>query len=117
MDNAGAHWPDAQVLQGGDVAADVAHAQERAKRRRGIDYNREVAFEKAPAPGFFDTGEEAEMTRAIGKEFRPMTLEAMEGTRRKVRARCLVWRTAALLVLPGPGFPSMPWLSSGADAS
>lgn len=60
--------------------------KEKARRRRGIDYNREVAFEKAPAAGFFDTGEEKDRTREIGKEFRPATLEEMEGRRRKVCA-------------------------------
>jgi hypothetical protein len=59
--------------------------QERARRRRGIDYNKEVAFEHAPAPGFFDTSAEKEMTREVGKAFRPATLEDMEGRRRKVR--------------------------------
>ncbi|BDA46189.1 Cell division cycle 5-like protein [Coccomyxa sp. Obi] len=57
--------------------------KEKARRRRGIDYNREVAFEKAPAAGFFDTGSEKDRTREIGKEFRPATLEEMEGRRRK----------------------------------
>ena len=60
--------------------------KEKARRRRGIDYNREVAFEKAPAAGFFDTGVEKDRTREIGKEFRPATLEEMEGRRRKVCA-------------------------------
>ena len=43
----------------------------------------EVAFEHRPAAGFFDTGEEAARTKEIGKEFRPVTLEEMEGRRRK----------------------------------
>jgi pre-mRNA-splicing factor CDC5/CEF1 len=68
--------------------------KERARRRRGIDYNKEVPFEKAPAPGFFDTGPEKELTREVGKEFRPVTLEEMEGKRRKV---CHV---SLLLILP-----------------
>ena len=59
--------------------------KERAKRRRGIDYNKEVAFEKKPAMGFFDTGAEQDRSKEIGKEFRPTTLENMEGRRRKVR--------------------------------
>ncbi len=58
--------------------------KERAKRRRGIDYNKEVAFEKKPAMGFFDTGAEQDRTKEIGQEFRPTTLEDMEGRRRKV---------------------------------
>lgn len=54
------------------------------RKSRGINYNNEVAFEKRPAQGFFDTGEEQQMTKQMGQEFRPVTLEEMEGKRRKV---------------------------------
>jgi len=54
------------------------------RRSRGIDYNAEVAFEKKPAPGFYDTGSEVAMTRDMQQEFRPTTVEEMEGKRRKV---------------------------------
>lgn len=30
----------------------------RNRRKRGIDYNREIPFEKKPQPGFYDTSEE-----------------------------------------------------------
>lgn len=30
----------------------------RKRRKRGIDYNAEIPFEKKPAPGFYDTSEE-----------------------------------------------------------
>lgn len=30
----------------------------RHRKKRGVDYNREIPFEKRPAPGFFDTSEE-----------------------------------------------------------
>lgn len=53
-------------------------------RGKGIDYNAEVAFEKKPAPGFYDTGEETEATKSLRQEFRPVTIEEMEGKRRKV---------------------------------
>jgi hypothetical protein len=43
-----------------------------------------VAFEKKPAPGFYDTGAEASMTKDMQQEFRPTTVEEMEGKRRKV---------------------------------
>lgn len=35
------------------------------KKRRTIDYNREVAFEHKPAPGFFDTTEEQTVTKDL----------------------------------------------------
>lgn len=57
------------------------------RRSRGIDYNAEVAFEKKPAPGFYDTGSEVAMTRDMQQEFRPTTVEEMEGKRRKVGLR------------------------------
>lgn len=57
------------------------------RKSRGINYNNEVAFEKRPAQGFYDVGEEQQMTKQMGQEFRPVTLEEMEGKRRKVRAQ------------------------------
>lgn len=64
------------------------------RRTRGIDYNAEVAFERKPVPGFYDTGEEARQTREMQQEFRPTTVEEMEGKRRKVGPGCrqLGWR-------------------------
>lgn len=47
-----------------------------------------MAFEKKPAPGFYDTGAENAMTKDMQQEFRPTTVEEMEGKRRKVG--CLV---------------------------
>ena len=59
--------------------------RERQRRRRGIDYNKEVAFEKRPAPGFYDVANENDRTKEVGRQFRPVTLEEMEGKRRAVR--------------------------------
>ena len=53
------------------------------RRNRGINYNAEVAFERKPAPGFYDVGDEAVRTRDMQQEFRPVTIEEMEGKRRK----------------------------------
>lgn len=54
------------------------------RRMRGINYNAEVAFEKKPVPGFYDTGDEVRHTKEMQQEFRPTTVEEMEGKRRKV---------------------------------
>lgn len=54
------------------------------RKTRGINYNNEVAFEKKPTAGFYDVGEERQVTKEMGQEFRPVTLEEMEGKRRKV---------------------------------
>ncbi|KAF6264690.1 pre-mRNA splicing factor component-domain-containing protein [Scenedesmus sp. NREL 46B-D3] len=53
------------------------------RKTRGIDYNAEVAFERKPVPGFYDTGDEARATKEMQQEFRPTTVEEMEGKRRK----------------------------------
>ncbi len=58
--------------------------REKARKNRGINYATEVPFEKKPAAGFFDVEEEKERTREVGREFRPVTLEELEGKRRKV---------------------------------
>lgn len=58
--------------------------REMKRKSRGINYNNEVAFEKKPVPGFYDVGEEQQTTKLMGQEFRPVTLEEMEGKRRKV---------------------------------
>eukprot|EP00210_Caulerpa_lentillifera_P006768 g6467.t1 len=55
----------------------------RDRIRRGLNYNVEVAFEKKPPIGFFDTSEEQERTKEVAKQFRPASLQQMEGKRRK----------------------------------
>lgn len=58
--------------------------RQKGSRRRGINYNEEVAFEKKPAIGFYDTAEENQKSKEVGAEFRPQTLEQLEGRRRAV---------------------------------
>ncbi|GBF97104.1 hypothetical protein Rsub_10115 [Raphidocelis subcapitata] len=53
------------------------------RRGKGVDYNAEVPFEKKPAPGFYDTAEEAVAAKGLREEFRPVTIEEMEGKRRR----------------------------------
>jgi pre-mRNA-splicing factor CDC5/CEF1 len=55
------------------------------KKRKGIDYNAEIAFEHKPPPGFYDTSEEQqkEKTGALHKDFKPVRLDELEGKRRK----------------------------------
>ena len=63
-----------------------------------------MAFEHKPATGFYDTGEEEQLTKEIGQEFRPATLEEMEGRRRKV---------GLLSALRQPRFDSCTWFLPG----
>ncbi|XP_038988463.1 cell division cycle 5-like protein isoform X2 [Phoenix dactylifera] len=51
----------------------------RKRKRKGIDYNAEIPFEKRPPPGFFDVlGEE----RPVEQPKFPTTIEELEGKRR-----------------------------------
>ncbi|XP_020079676.1 cell division cycle 5-like protein [Ananas comosus] len=51
----------------------------RKRKRRGIDYNAEIPFEKRPPPGFYDvTGED----RPAEQPKFPTTIEELEGKRR-----------------------------------
>ena len=63
--------------------------REKNRRSRGINYNNEVAFEQRPAPGFYDTASEQATTREVGREFRPTTVEEIEGKRPRV---CALYR-------------------------
>lgn len=73
-------------LQPAGVSAGI-ELRGRDRKTRGIDYNAEVAFEKKPVPGFYDTGDEVRHTKEMQQEFRPTTVEEMEGKRRKVGDR------------------------------
>ena len=53
-----------------------------------IDYNAEIAFEHKPPPGFFDTADEERREReearaAEARGFKPVSLQDLEGPRRK----------------------------------
>ena len=80
----------------------------RAKRTKGIDYNAEIAFQRTPAPGFYDVGEELEQekTQQAFNEaaFKPTTMEEMEGIRRVDLEDQLRKQDAKVrVVLPNPG--------------
>ncbi|XP_043692881.1 cell division cycle 5-like protein, partial [Telopea speciosissima] len=51
----------------------------RKRKRKGIDYNAEIPFEKKPPPGFFDVADEE---RPVGQPKFPTTIEELEGKRR-----------------------------------
>ena len=56
------------------------------RRKRGVDYNIEIPFEKKPAPGFFDTAEEHENKKHF--DFNRLRQNALEGeTRDEVEAK------------------------------
>lgn len=51
----------------------------RFRVRKGIDYNSEIAFEKKPPPGFFETSQEESVQPRL--RF-PLTIQDLEGKRR-----------------------------------
>ncbi|XP_044469345.1 cell division cycle 5-like protein [Mangifera indica] len=53
--------------------------RQRKRKRRGIDYNAEIPFEKKPPPGFFDVTDE---DRPVEQVKFPTTIEELEGKRR-----------------------------------
>ncbi|GKV12498.1 hypothetical protein SLEP1_g23632 [Rubroshorea leprosula] len=53
--------------------------RQRKRKRRGIDYNAEIPFEKRPPPGFFDVTNE---DRPVEQVKFPTTIEELEGKRR-----------------------------------
>lgn len=55
----------------------------KAKRYRGLNYNKEVPFELGVPKGPYDTAAETEAAKEMAGEFRPMTIEEMEGRRRR----------------------------------
>ncbi|KAF7805229.1 cell division cycle 5-like protein [Senna tora] len=53
--------------------------RQRRRKRKGIDYNAEIPFEKRPPPGFFDVTDE---DRIVEQPMFPTTIEELEGKRR-----------------------------------
>lgn len=53
--------------------------RQRKRKRKGIDYNAEIPFEKKPPPGFFDVTDE---DRVVEQPLFPTTIEELEGKRR-----------------------------------
>ncbi|OMO96153.1 hypothetical protein COLO4_15470 [Corchorus olitorius] len=53
--------------------------RQRKRKRKGIDYNAEIPFEKKPPPGFYDIADE---DRPVEQPMFPTTIEELEGKRR-----------------------------------
>ncbi|GAB4853694.1 Cell cycle serine/threonine-protein kinase cdc5/MSD2 [Ancistrocladus abbreviatus] len=53
--------------------------RQRKRKRKGIDYNAEIPFEKRPPPGFYDVADE---DRPVEQPKFPTTIEELEGERR-----------------------------------
>ena len=60
-------------------AAGIEVRQKR-RRKRGVDYNAEIPFEKKPAPGFHDTANEA--FNAEDPNFKRLRRQQLDGERR-----------------------------------
>lgn len=54
--------------------------KKKARRKRGVDYNAEVPFEKRPAPGFYDTSEET--YDPLDPNYKRLRQQHLDGERR-----------------------------------
>eukprot|EP00252_Welwitschia_mirabilis_P026273 TRINITY_DN853_c0_g3_i1.p1 TRINITY_DN853_c0_g3~~TRINITY_DN853_c0_g3_i1.p1 ORF type:complete len:1058 (-),score=318.66 TRINITY_DN853_c0_g3_i1:523-3696(-) len=62
-----------------ELKAAGIEGKQRKRKRRGIDYNAEIPFEKKPPPGFYDVADEE---RPVEQPKFPTTIEEIEGKRR-----------------------------------
>ncbi|KDD72353.1 hypothetical protein H632_c3470p0, partial [Helicosporidium sp. ATCC 50920] len=62
-----------------ELKAAGIETRDRGPRRGAIDYGTEVPFERRPAAGFHDVEEERERAQSLRAEFRPATVEQLEG--------------------------------------
>ncbi|KAH9319779.1 hypothetical protein KI387_021548, partial [Taxus chinensis] len=62
-----------------ELKAAGIEGKQRKRKRKGIDYNAEIPFEKKPPPGFFDVADEG---RQVEQPQFPTTIEELEGKRR-----------------------------------
>ncbi|PKA60742.1 Cell division cycle 5-like protein [Apostasia shenzhenica] len=62
-----------------ELKAAGINTRHRKRKRKGIDYNAEIPFEKRPPPGFFDVSGE---DRPVEQPKFPTTIEELEGKRR-----------------------------------
>lgn len=63
-----------------ELRAAGIEVRKRRRKRRGVDYNEEIPFEKKPAPGFYDTSNEE-----LDKEelnFKRLRMQDLDGVRR-----------------------------------
>lgn len=60
-----------------ELRAAGIEVQPRRKKKRGVDYNAEIPFEKRPAPGFYDTSQE--VLDPMAPDFAKMRQEQLDG--------------------------------------
>ncbi|XP_028065679.1 cell division cycle 5-like protein [Camellia sinensis] len=65
-----------------ELKAAGIQTRQKKRKRRGIDYNAEIPFEKKPPPGFFDVADEDQPVEQL--KF-PTTIEELEGEKRTDR--------------------------------
>jgi pre-mRNA-splicing factor CDC5/CEF1 len=61
----------------------------RNRRKRGIDYNREIPFEKKPASGFYDTSEE--VIDPFAPNFKRLRQQNLDGEFRSEKEEVSRW--------------------------
>ncbi|CAN9500210.1 unnamed protein product [Ophioblennius macclurei] len=66
-----------------ELRAAGIHVAKKRKKKRGVDYNAEIPFEKKPAPGFYDTS--MEQYDALEPNFKRMRQQHLDGELRNER--------------------------------
>ena len=61
--------------------------QKKRKKKRGVDYNAEIPFEKQPAPGFYDTSRENYET--LQPDFKRLRQQHLDGDLRGYGRECV----------------------------
>ncbi|XP_072035693.1 cell division cycle 5-like protein [Amphiura filiformis] len=63
-----------------ELRAAGIEVRQKRRKKRGVDYNAEIPFEKKPAPGFYDTTNEN--VNALDPNFKRLRQQDMDGIRR-----------------------------------
>ncbi len=72
-----------------ELRAAGIEVRQKRRKKRGVDYNAEIPFEKKPAPGFYDTSNEN--VDALDPNFKRLRQQDMDGIRRDEQEE--VWLT------------------------
>lgn len=83
-----------------ELRAAGIEVNKKRRKKRGVDYNAEIPFEKKPAPGFYNTADEA--VAPHNPNFKRLRREDMDFARRDeieevlyLRAYLMLWRSGS----------------------
>ena len=80
MSNVKWYWASIYKSQSQKGIIYFIRVREKRRKKRGVDYNAEIPFEKKPAPGFYDTANET--FNAEAPNFKRLRQQNLDGERR-----------------------------------